>query len=123
MIVEPSVGTVLVELAASNFGAVSTVEKKFDSITSGTIIAVNDADKDKYGIWIGRTGHWEEYKDSCRLKLSTGEKGALIQIKDVAGTSYNTKTMDAHTAQNKGLVNTGGTISPGFIVEVENKEK
>lgn len=91
MTIKPSEGVILVELAASNFGAVSAVEKSFDSITSGTILAMNDADKEQYGEWIGLIGHWRQYKDDCRVKLPNGAKGALINITDVLGTSYQEK--------------------------------
>lgn len=85
--IEPAVGVVLVELANSNFGTISTVEKKFDSITSGKVIAVNEADKEKYGYLVGRTEHHREYKDDARVKLPDGHKGAFIEIKDILGTT------------------------------------
>jgi hypothetical protein len=86
MIIEPSVGVTLVELASSNFGAVSTVEKKFDSITSGTVIAVHPDDKEKYGYLVGKIEHHREYKDDARVKGPNGEKYAFIEIKDILGT-------------------------------------
>lgn len=90
---EPSIGYVLVKLANSNFGSVSTVEKKFDSITSGKILAVYPRETDdeaKLSFWIGRMGYWEDYKDSCRVKLPDGSKGAFIKIDDVAGVQHGT---------------------------------
>lgn len=88
MIVEPSVGIVLVRLANSNFGTVSTVEKKFDSITRGEIIKVSKDDETEFGYLVGRVGHWREYKDDARVKLPDGTNGAFIDIADILGTSW-----------------------------------
>lgn len=87
MTIEPNKGVVLVELSASNYGNVPLAQKKFDSITSGIIIAFNKDDAFEYSDWLNRTGHWREYKDDARVKGPSGEKCAFIEIKDILGTS------------------------------------
>ena len=84
--IEPSVGITLVRLALSNEGKVEGLgEKKFASIRRGEILAINEADTEHLN-WVGKTGYWDDYKDSCRVRLEDGTKGALIPIKDVYGT-------------------------------------
>jgi hypothetical protein len=87
MIIEPSDGVVLVELAASNYGDFQLPEKSYDSISYGVIVAISPVPglaKD----WIGRTAYWRMYKDDCRLTDDNDRKLALIEIKDILGTSY-----------------------------------
>lgn len=88
VMIEPRTGAVLVELAASNYGAIPLPEKSYDSITSGKIIAVSDeVSIPPLKEMIGKTGYWRLYKDDCRVEGPNGEKQALIEIKDILGLS------------------------------------
>lgn len=87
MIISPSAGVVLVELAPSNYGNFRLPEKTYDSITSGTVIAV-PSDDEEHQAWVGRTAYWRAYKDDCRVPAEDGRKLALIEIKDILGTAY-----------------------------------
>lgn len=86
-VITPEQGRVLVKLDTSEYGEVPVPEKTYDSVTSGTILAINENDVD-YQYLVGRKGYWRLYKDDLRVaKLPTGEKLALILIKDIDGTS------------------------------------
>lgn len=87
--ITPQAGVVLVALSASNYGAVPLTEKTtFDSITSGTIIAISPLDEKDLTFKVGDMGYWRQYKDDARVKGDKGEKQALIEIKDILGTSH-----------------------------------
>jgi hypothetical protein len=86
MIIEPSEGVVLVELAG-NFGVVTMTEKSYDSLTSGKVIAVNPNDKGNAYL-LGRTEYHRAYKDDCRIPNHDDPKLALIEVKDILGSSY-----------------------------------
>jgi len=87
-VIEPQEGRVLVRLETSEYGAIPVPEKTYDSVTSGTILSVNEKDKDSYGYLVGKIGYWKLYKDDLRVGvLPTGEKLALILINDIDGTS------------------------------------
>ena len=71
--ITPQPGVVLVSLAASNYGnQVYLPEKSYDSITSGTILAINPEDKVTFKV--GDTEYHRLYKDDCRVKGDNGEK-------------------------------------------------
>ncbi len=84
-ITEPSAGAILVRLDS---GAIPAPEKQHDTVTSGQVIAINPSDANVYAVWVGRDAHWRGYKDDCRLP----NKLALIEIKDVLGTTYDDDT-------------------------------
>jgi len=86
-VITPEQGRVLVKLDTSEYGEVPVPEKTYDSVTSGTILAINESDTDHQYL-VGRRGYWRLYKDELRVaKLDTGEKLALILINDIEGTS------------------------------------
>lgn len=88
-VIEPVKGRILVKLGASEYGNIPVPEKTYDSVTSGEIIKINPEDEHDYGNWVGRTGHWKQFKDDLRVAtLPTGEKLAIILISDVDGTSH-----------------------------------
>lgn len=92
-VIEPEKGRVLVKLDTSEYGDVPVPEKTYDSVVSGEIIKTSKYDKTWYGKrkykhLIGRKGYWRLYKDDLRVaRLPSGEKLALILIKDIDGTS------------------------------------
>lgn len=90
MIVEPEPGVILVRLATSEFGDVPVPEKAHDSMTHGTVVAINPENKDRAYL-MGRTAYFRKYKDDARL--FEDNKLALIEIKDVLGTSYEKETV------------------------------
>lgn len=76
-------GTVLCR-AESEFDNIPVPEKDYDSMTWGTILAVNKNDEADYGFLVGRQAHWRKFKDDCRV----GKNDVLIEIKDILGSSY-----------------------------------
>jgi len=84
-IIEPMQGTVLVKLADSEFGAVRTPGKAYDTITWGTVIAINKNDSD-HEYLLNREAYWRPWKDEARLPFD--KTLAHIEIKDILGTSY-----------------------------------
>lgn len=89
--IEPEVGILLIQLASSKYGAISTDKKNYkDEPTFGKVIAVNPDDETNKR-FMGRTVYYRQFKDDCR----TGDdKLALIEVKDVMGSS------DASTLSN-----------------------
>lgn len=85
MNIEPNIGVVLVKLAAGNFGGLP-IPDKYDSITSGTIIAI--AEKDNHTFKIGDIEFHRLFKDDCRIDGPNDEKFALIEVKDILGKKY-----------------------------------
>lgn len=90
IIIEPEPGNVLVQLPESEHGDLPVVKKEHDSLTWGTVIFVNVTDSEHYGYLLGRVAHWRKYKDDARL----GGNLALIEIRDILGTSYDTSSTD-----------------------------
>jgi hypothetical protein len=74
---EPEPGIALVKLIP-RYSGIKAPEKSYDSIMEGTIIAINDANKDK-NYMIGRVGHWRQFKDDLRL----ADNYAAIELKDI----------------------------------------
>lgn len=87
MKIEPMPGTVLVELAVSDYGDIPLEQKAYDSVTMGKILGVHPDDKEKWGYLVGRTGFWSKFKDDSRV-LGVDKKLSLIEIKDIKGTAY-----------------------------------
>lgn len=92
MIIEPFVGVVLVELPASNYGVIPMPSKSYDSITHGTVLAINPKDQDTWGHLVGRTVHYPTFKDDCKVKTDDKRNLQLIPIKDIYGSSYTETT-------------------------------
>ena len=91
MIIEPTKGTVLVELGTSEWGDIPVPEKAHDSLTWGKVVAVNESETKEYGWMVGRNAHWRKYKDDARVDRTS----CFIEIKDILGTSYeNTASTD-----------------------------
>ena len=98
---EPEPGIALVKLTPK-YSGIKAPEKKWDSVTEGEIIKVNDAQLkidignlgDKQYL-IGRTGYWEEFKDSIHLT----DDYAFIKISDILGTSERGENV-THTKAN-----------------------
>ena len=84
MKIYPEPGVVLVQLAVSKYGDIPVVDKPHNSVTFGTVVQVNETDKDKQYLK-GRTAYWREYKDDARV--DDAERLCLIEIKDILGTS------------------------------------
>jgi hypothetical protein len=83
MTIEPEPGVVLVQLPESEHGNLPSVRKEHDSLTWGTVLAINEDDKDKAYL-VGRNIHWRKYRDDARV----GKNMALIEIGDILGTSF-----------------------------------
>lgn len=82
-------GRVLVKLGTSEYGDIPVPPKDYDSITYGEIVGVCPEEKAEYGYLVGRTGHWRRYLDDMRVAvIDGGESLALIDIKDIMGTSH-----------------------------------
>lgn len=79
-------GIVLAELALSEFGDVPVPEKDHDSITWGTVVAINREDEEEYKYLLGRKAHWRRYMDDCRIPEN--KQLVLIEIDKILGTSY-----------------------------------
>lgn len=80
-IIEPSPQVILVKL---DVGTIPGPEKLHNTYTSGLVVAVNDQDKESLGYLVGRIAYWRGFKDDCRLP----DKMALIDLKDILGSSY-----------------------------------
>ena len=78
---------VLVELVAE-YAGISTIEKKYDSCQTGTILKFADdieelTQHEKHEL-VGQIGRWRQYKDDLSWKQD-GKKYALIEYKDIMG--------------------------------------
>ena len=99
MDVTPINGCVLIKLTSS-YEFVATPDKKYDTKTSGIVIAT---EKEEYREWsdtysselvttdthkgiIGKKVYFEEYKDGTTIDFD-GEKYALIKFEDIRGVS------------------------------------
>lgn len=83
--IEPMPGTVLVQLAESEYGNIPVPVKSHDSLTWGQVVSVNEDDVIACGFLRGRVAYWRKYKDDARIPNT---KLALIEIKDILGSSY-----------------------------------
>ena len=88
-ILEPMQGSVLAELATSEFGDIPVPEKQHDSTTWAKVMAVNENDKE-YLYLLDRTIFYRKYKDDARIPSVIEDKKKLvfIDIKDILGTAY-----------------------------------
>lgn len=77
---------VLVALDSSPYKMVAATEGKYDSRTSGTIVAVDEYSEIIPDDIMNRTGYWREYKDDCRIKIDD-KLYALVEYKDILGVS------------------------------------
>lgn len=78
----PEPGIALVKLIPPT---IKVPSKKYDTITEGTVVAINKENRDKNYL-IGRVGHWREYKDD--LRLGAKDTYAFIELGDIFGTDY-----------------------------------
>jgi hypothetical protein len=87
--IEPTKGSVLVSLPPSDYGDVVLTEKAYDSVTNGEILSVAKEDEEKIGHWVGRIGYWHKFRDDARITgTADTRKMALVEVKDILGTSY-----------------------------------
>lgn len=82
MNITPINGCVLVKLTNS-YEYVAAPDKKYDTKTSGVVIAV-DSDLDGVEGIAGSKVYFEEYKDGTTIE-EDGEKYALIKFEDIRG--------------------------------------
>lgn len=82
MSIKPINGRVLVELI-DQYGSISTPDQKYGTQNSGVIIDFA-SDITNKEIKVGKTGFWEDFKDSNSVKRE-GKKLALIKFEDIGG--------------------------------------
>lgn len=77
-------GYVLVELT-EEYEGVYTVEKKYDTKTSGLVIKVEDADEEySLNYLMGKKVYFEGFKDDSKV-IDGDQTYAFIDIKDIRG--------------------------------------
>jgi co-chaperonin GroES (HSP10) len=82
MEVMPINGCILVKLT-DNYQFVATPDKKYDTKTSGIVVAI-DAELASFPDIRGKKVYFEEYKDGTTIE-EDGDKYSLIKFDDVRG--------------------------------------
>lgn len=77
----PQADCVLVALSDSDYGTITTTEKKYDTRTSGLVVKVGKQDDDYLN---GCRVFFEEYRDGVRVERDD-KTYAFIKVEDIRG--------------------------------------